>query len=164
VIEKGRRTIASALQDKGYSTAIIGKWHLGVEWQKKDETQPLVPETQYARVSNVDYRKGANYGPNNYGFGYSYILPASLDMPPYLFLKNGKLVGKKIVQTTDIYPVRKDDTVLESDSLHSGNDGVYWGRGIWWRAGEMEAGFRVERCLQDITEESLQLYTEAITQ
>jgi arylsulfatase A-like enzyme len=155
VIEKGRRTIASVLKDKGYATAIIGKWHLGVEWQKKDETLPLVPETPYARVSNVDYRKGVSYGPNNYGFDYSYILPASLDMPPYLFLKNGKLVGKRIVQTTDIYPVRKKDTQLDYDSVHAGVDGVYWGRGIWWRAGEMEAGFRVERCLEDITNQSI---------
>ena len=155
VIEKGRRTIASALQERGYNTAIIGKWHLGVEWQKKDKNQPLVPETQYAKVSNVDYRKRVTFGPNNYGFDYSYILPASLDMPPYLFLKNGKLVGNKIVQTTDIYPVRNNNPQLDYDSIHSGKDGVYWGRGIWWRAGEMEAGFRVERCLQDITNESL---------
>jgi arylsulfatase A-like enzyme len=155
VIEKDRRTLATMLKEQGYSTAIIGKWHLGVEWQKKDKKQPLVPETQYARVSNVDYRKGVSYGPDNYGFGHSYILPASLDMPPYLFLKNGKLVGKKIIQTTDIYPVRKSDIQLDYDSVHAGVDGVYWGRGIWWRAGEMEANFRVERCLQDITEESL---------
>ena len=40
VIEKDRRTIASALKDKGYATAIIGKWHLGVEWQKKDNNLP----------------------------------------------------------------------------------------------------------------------------
>ena len=155
VIEKGRRTIASALKDQGYATAVIGKWHLGVEWQKKDGCQPLVPETQYAKISNVDYKKGVTYGPNNYGFDYSFILPASLDMPPYLFLKNGKLVGNRIVQTTDLYPVRKTDTKMDYDSIHFGNDGVYWGRGIWWRSGEMEAEFRVERCLQDITKESL---------
>jgi arylsulfatase A-like enzyme len=155
VIEKDRRTIASALKDKGYATAIIGKWHLGVEWQKKDNNLPLVPETQYAKVSNVDYRQAVTYGPNNYGFDYSYILPASLDMPPYLFLKNGKLVGNKIVQISDVYPLRKSDTQLDYDSVHSDNDGVYWGRGVWWRAGEMAANFRVERCLQDITKESL---------
>jgi arylsulfatase A-like enzyme len=155
VIEKDRRTIASALKDKGYATAIIGKWHLGVEWQKKDNNLPLVPETQYAKVSNVDYRQAVTYGPNNYGFDFSYILPASLDMPPYLFLKNGKLVGNKIVQISDVYPLRKSDTQLDYDSVHSDNDGVYWGRGVWWRAGEMAANFRVERCLQDITKESL---------
>lgn len=155
VIEKGRRTVATVLKEQGYATAIIGKWHLGVEWQKKEKNLPLVPETQYAKVSNVDYRKKVTFGPNNYGFDYTYILPASLDMPPYLFLKNGKLVGKKIVQISDVYPLRKSDTQVDSDSTHSGSDGVYWGRGIWWRAGEMEANFRVERCLQDITKESL---------
>ncbi len=155
VIEKGRRTVANMLTEQGYSTAIIGKWHLGVEWQKKDQTQPLTPETQYAKTSNVDYKKGVTFGPNNYGFDYSYILPASLDMPPYLFLKNGNLVGNKIVQISDIYPLRKKDTKMAYDSAQVDNDGVYYGRGVWWRAGEMEAHFRVERCLQDITKESL---------
>ncbi len=155
VIEKGRQTIASALKEQGYATACIGKWHLGVEWQKKDKTKPLVPESQYATTSNVNYRKGVTYGPNNYGFDYTYILPASLDMPPYLFLKNGKLVGNKIVQISDIYPLRKSDTLTDYDSTYIDNDGVYYGRGVWWRAGEMEANFRVERCLQDITKESL---------
>lgn len=155
VIEKGRRTVATVLKEQGYATAIIGKWHLGVEWQKKDKNLPLVPETQYAKVSNVDYREKVMFGPNNYGFDYTYILPASLDMPPYLFLKNGKLVGNKIVQISDIYPLRKSDTQVDYDSTHINNDGVYWGRGIWWRAGEMEANFRVERCLKDITKESL---------
>ncbi len=155
VIEKGRRTVASILKEQGYSTAIIGKWHLGVEWQKKDPTLPLTPETQYAKISNVDYKKGITYGPNNYGFDYSFILPASLDMPPYLFLKNANLVGKKIVQISDVYPLRKSDTKMAYDSAQVDNDGVYYQRGVWWRAGEMEAHFRVERCLEDLTKESI---------
>lgn len=155
VIEKERRTIATALKEQGYATAVIGKWHLGVEWQKKDESLPLVPETEYAKTSNVDYRKGVTYGPNNYVFDYSFILPASLDMPPYLFLKNGKLVGKKIVQISQVYPLRNSNLKADYDSAYIDNDGVYWARGIWWRAGEMESDFRVERCLQDITKESL---------
>lgn len=155
VIEKNRRTIASALKDKGYTTAIIGKWHLGVEWQKKDESRPLIPETEYAKTSNVDYQKPVTYGPDNYGFDESFILPASLDMPPYLFLRNGRLVGKKIVRISDVYPLRKSNTKPDYDSVYVDNDGVYWSRGVWWRAGEMEANFRVERCLQDITNQSL---------
>ncbi|GAB1358647.1 hypothetical protein MASR1M31_04260 [Porphyromonadaceae bacterium] len=39
----------------------------------------------YNETTNIDYSKGVAYGPNNYGFEESFILPASLDMPPYLF-------------------------------------------------------------------------------
>src|SRR5699024_12729213 len=33
LIEAGRMTVPSMLQDKGYQTACIGKWHLGLDWQ-----------------------------------------------------------------------------------------------------------------------------------
>lgn len=33
LIEKDRRTIAHLLKDAGYQTAVIGKWHLGLDWQ-----------------------------------------------------------------------------------------------------------------------------------
>lgn len=84
-------------------------------------------------------------------------------MPPYLFLKNGKLVGKKIVQISEVYPLQKSNIKADYDSMYIDNDGVYWARGIWWRAGEMEANFPVERCLQDITKESLS-YIQTQTQ
>jgi len=41
LIEKGRETIASFLSNQGYQTACIGKWHLGLDWVKKDAKKPL---------------------------------------------------------------------------------------------------------------------------
>ncbi len=37
LIDPARMTIASMLRDNGYGTAAIGKWHVGLEWQLKDE-------------------------------------------------------------------------------------------------------------------------------
>ena len=34
-IEKGRTTLASMLKEQGYQTAIVGKYHLGMEWEKR---------------------------------------------------------------------------------------------------------------------------------
>ena len=36
LIETGRMTVASYLKSKGYATAAIGKWHLGMDWSSND--------------------------------------------------------------------------------------------------------------------------------
>lgn len=155
VIEKGRATIASILQTKGYHTAIIGKWHLGLEWQPKDPSIPMVESKGYNETTNIDYSKGVAYGPNNYGFEESFILPASLDMPPYLFLHNHHPIGSVSMLTRDIYPLRKEGTVMAYDTSHCRPTDSYWGRGVWWRQGEISDQFRVEECLQTINKQAI---------
>jgi arylsulfatase A len=75
LIEAGRETVASMLQKQGYSTAFIGKWHLGWNWVMDDSGE-------------VDYSKPLTYSPNDAGFNYSYGHSASLDMPPYVYVEN----------------------------------------------------------------------------
>ena len=88
LIEEERVTVASYLKDNGYNTACIGKWHLGLGWKEKDSTKPIVKYKgkevfEKGDDSNVDFSKPIS-GPNELGFDYSYIIPASLDMTPYL--------------------------------------------------------------------------------
>ena len=106
VIEEGRKTLATLLKKEGYTTACIGKWHLGVGWQTKDEKKPQF--NAKTGHSNVDFSKKVKGGPNDYGFDYSFIHPASLDIPPYLFLRNHKAVDPDMILTTDHYPTRKE--------------------------------------------------------
>ncbi len=82
----GTFTIGSMLRGAGYRTGYVGKWHLGTLMQTKDgKNQGL---------DNVDYDRPLKTGPNDYGFDYSFILPGSLDMYPYVFARNGQFRGE----------------------------------------------------------------------
>jgi arylsulfatase A len=75
LIEPGRSTVASMLKRAGYTTAGVGKWHLGLGTDEKtDYSRPLRP------------------GPVQHGFDYFYGIPASLDMAPYLYFENDRAV------------------------------------------------------------------------
>jgi len=79
IIEPDRATVASFLKDLGYSTACIGKWHLGLGWQKQDE----YPDS-------IDFSKSVTGGPVDLGFDYFYGITASLDIPPYVYIENNR--------------------------------------------------------------------------
>jgi arylsulfatase A-like enzyme len=75
LIDTNRLTVSSMLKQHGYSTACIGKWHLGLGGGKK-----------------TDFDKPLAAGPNALGFDYFYGIPASLDMPPYCYIENDRPV------------------------------------------------------------------------
>jgi arylsulfatase A len=119
LIEPGRTTLASLLKGQGYSTACIGKWHLGLGIRDK-----------------TDYSKPLRPGPNSVGFDYSFIIPASLDMPPYVFVENEQ-VTEAPTGTTAASEMRRK------------------GGGGFWRAGAIAPHFRHIDVLPTFTDKVL---------
>ncbi|WP_346238377.1 arylsulfatase [Niabella insulamsoli] len=77
LIDPERKTVATILKDAGYHTAYIGKWHLGWNWGKGAD-------------GSIDFSLPVRNNPNQNGFEYAYGFSGSLDMPPYVYVENGK--------------------------------------------------------------------------
>lgn len=80
LIEPGRLTVAGLLKSEGYRTYAVGKWHLGLGWSQNED-------------ESYNYAMPITGGPVDHGFDYYYGISASLDMPPYCFIKNDHTVG-----------------------------------------------------------------------
>ncbi|MGN0092177.1 MAG: sulfatase-like hydrolase/transferase, partial [Alistipes sp.] len=76
IIDPKSYTLADAMHDAGYATGAVGKWHLG-----------LGPEggTDF----NVEIRPDAR----DLGFDYEYLIPATVDRVPCVFIENGRVAG-----------------------------------------------------------------------
>ncbi|MCP3928280.1 MAG: arylsulfatase [Bacteroidetes bacterium] len=88
LIENDRLTIADYLKGKGYRTGIVGKWHLGLGFQKD--------ETANESEKRFDLSATLYSSPNNNGFDYSFVLPASLDFEPYVYVRNYEVVDTEL--------------------------------------------------------------------
>ncbi|MDO6518133.1 sulfatase family protein [Zobellia uliginosa] len=94
LIPTNRLTIASMLKEKGYHTACIGKWHLGLDWALKDDKNPIVGvKEETFGGDKIDFTKPIKSGPTELGFDYFFGHSASLDMPPYVFIENDRLTN-----------------------------------------------------------------------
>lgn len=76
VIEPTRTTTATIFKRAGYATGVVGKWHLG-----------LGPK------GGPNWNGEIKPGPNDLGFDYSYIMAATGDRVPTVYVENRRVVG-----------------------------------------------------------------------
>lgn len=101
IIEPSRLTLASLLRSRGYGTAYIGKWHLGLEWKTKDGSkakdyyrQEHVFQTDETLQWRVDFSQPVGGGPTRLGFDHFYgNAGCPSNDPPYVFIEDDRLVA-----------------------------------------------------------------------
>jgi len=146
LIEPDRPTVASMLQQHGYATAVIGKWHLGLDWKLNEPFESVIETDRVTTNENglvmdmehdlIDFTRPVEGGPATAGFDDSFILPASLDIPPYGFFENN-------------VPVAPMSEFTEGNDLHTGFTGAFG------RPGPMMEGFDFYQVLPTFTSKAI---------
>ena len=90
LMDPERLSLPGFLQKSGYHTACVGKWHLGADWVPHPEAEK--GKKKAFGSWSVDYRKPFRNGPCDHGFDEAFFILSSLDMPPYLYLRNDRAV------------------------------------------------------------------------
>lgn len=97
LIPEERETVASLLKRNGYQTALVGKWHLGLDWTPKNgDAFTCKPKDIAGYEEQIDFASPIKLGPSQLGFDYFYGIGASWDFPPYIFIENDQLVEQPI--------------------------------------------------------------------
>lgn len=76
IIDTEKLTMPAALKKAGYRTGVVGKWHLGLGGK-----------------GGPDWNGEIKPGPNQVGFDFSYIMAATGDRVPCVYVENGRVVN-----------------------------------------------------------------------
>ncbi len=137
VILEDRITLPKMLKTKGYATACIGKWHLGLEWPWKGGEKPpdsvIGGNTSKATCEMFDWSKPIQGGPLGAGFDY-YFGDDVPNFPPYAFIENDRLTCT---------PVDVNARPFNEQVLRKG--------GYFHGIGPGEAGWQLENVMPAIT-------------
>ncbi|MEM9830644.1 MAG: arylsulfatase [Bacteroidota bacterium] len=146
LIPEDKLTIADLMQRNGYYTAGVGKWHLGLPFVVREDSDYLQRHqdsiTTLGTSEDVDIFKAFEIGgPTDLGFDEYFGIPASLDMAPYGYIKNNQW---------EVPPTDSIAGEVRSPDYDKG----------FWRGGEASPDFDHRQVLPKITKRAVQIISE----
>jgi arylsulfatase A-like enzyme len=114
IIQESQFTLAKLFQNAQYQTAVIGKWHLGL-----------------GGTNGPDWNGNIKPSPNDLGFNYSFVIPATPDRVPCVYVENRQVKNldptdpievnyKTPIGTDPIGTEHPELLVMKADKQHSG--------------------------------------------
>jgi arylsulfatase A-like enzyme len=92
LLDPAKVSLASLLRSAGYTTGVVGKWHLGLGTTPTNYNQPIKP------------------GPREVGFDYAWLLPATGDRVPCVWVENDRVVNLDPADPISLdYSVKRGD-------------------------------------------------------
>ncbi|SMO46879.1 sulfatase family protein [Solitalea koreensis] len=149
IIPTDKPTLPSMLQNAGYTTAVIGKWHLGLG------------------TNGIDWNSEIKPGPKEVGFNYSFIMPATLDRVPCVYVENGRVLNLDPTDPIAVNYKKKignDPTGKENPELLRMKPDVRQGHNqtiidsisrIGWMSGGHSAYWKDENIASEITNKAI---------
>jgi len=147
IVPLNQATIGSVFQDAGYQTASVGKWHLGMGGEEGPDWNGVVKP-----------------GPNEVGFDYSFMFPATADRVPTVYVKNHRVVGLELPDSIKVnyrHKVGNEPTgrehpeLLKMKSSHGHDGTIVNGIGrIGWMTGGNRAIWTDEELAGDFLAEA----------
>lgn len=130
LIAADRPTLPGLLRTRGYTTACIGKWHLGWEWPGPQQSRMTQQPNGQASLE-WDFSRAIGGGPTQRGFDrfFGVDLP---NLPPFTFIENDHV----LVPPTDRY-------------MHDPSEGVVLPKNF--EGCPMAPGWRFQNILPEIT-------------
>lgn len=128
LLEPLQPTIPSMLKQRGYQTSCVGKWHLGMKLPFKTDAKL---NEAWAGDPGIDFEGTITDSPIHHGFDRYFGVCASLDMPPYVYIRNDQFAAVPTLQQ----PAVKFPHFV--------------------REGPRSADFVIEDCLDKLTDEAV---------
>ena len=147
LLPAGTQTVASILKKAGYQTAVIGKWHLGLGGE-----------------GGPNWNQKITHSPNEIGFDYSFLIPATGDRVPTVYVENGQVVNLdpndpitvNYVEKIGNLPTGKENPeLLRMVHSHGHDNTIINGVGrIGWMTGGKEAKWDDEEMAHELEKQA----------